>query len=560
MREKTLWIVGGLAGVLVLAVVALFLLSDTAGEAAELAAEGGEIQLREPLRPIRGTERVLLVALDGIGDEGLREAIRSGRAPHIAALLGAQLDEDVFEHAYATPGALSILPSTTMAAWASVFTGRPAAETGVPGNEWYVREEMRFYAPGPVSVEEKEHTIKMYTEGLVGQAIQVPTLFERLDLRAHVSMMPVFRGADVLSVPAVSDVAELFGALASGLVDDAPVEREPYQAMDEMAVERVLEGIRRHGLPDLQVVYIAGVDLYTHLADPPMPEQHRYIQEIVDPLVGRVLAAYAEQGALEQTYVIFVSDHGHTPVLKDERHALATDMERDPPALIERAGFRMRPFVLDPGEGDQDYQAVVAYQGAIAYIYLADRSTCPSRGDRCDWRRPPRLEEDVLALVRAFDEVNRTGHPVPDLQGTLDLIFAREPRPPEQPALPFQVWDGSRLVPVGEYLARHPRPDLLRLEERLEGLAAGPYGHRAGDLLLLARSGMNRPIQDRFYFSHLYNSWHGSPETQDSRIPLLVARQGTPGQELQRRVSAVVSDPPSQLDVVPLVEALLRGQ
>ncbi|HEV2130861.1 MAG TPA: hypothetical protein VGR27_07155 [Longimicrobiaceae bacterium] len=266
--------------VLITAVVAVFLLSDTAGEALELAGEAGEIRLREPIRPIRGEARVVIFALDGVGDEALREALRSERLLHIAALLGGQLEEDVFEHAYAVPDAVSILPSATRAAWTSIFTGRPPAET--------------------------------------------------------------------------------------------------------------------------------------------------------------------------------------------------------------------------------------------------------------------------------------TGHPMPELQGTLDLIFAREPRPPGEPALPFQTWDGARLVPVGDYLARNPRPDLLRLEERLEGLAAGPYGHRAGDILLLARSGMNRPIADRFYFSHLYNSWHGSPEAQDSKIPILVAHPGSTGRELQRRVRDVVGEAPSQLHIVPLVQALLN--
>ena len=40
-------------------------------------------------------------------------------------------------------------------------------------------------------------------------------------------------------------------------------------------------------------------------------------------------------------------------------------------------------------------------------------------------------------------------------------MFAREPRAPGEDALPFRVWDGARLVPVGEYLAANPRPDLL---------------------------------------------------------------------------------------------------
>jgi hypothetical protein len=104
---------------------------------------------------------------------------------------------------------------------------------------------------------------------------------------------------------------------------------------------------------------------------------------------------------------------------------------------------------------------------------------------------------------------------VPQLRGTLDLVFAREPRAPGESALPFQIWDGERLIPIGEYLAKNPRPELLELEARLEGLGAGPQGHRAGDVLLLARTGAERPLEQRFYFSGHYRSWHGSPTAQE---------------------------------------------
>lgn len=556
MKQKRVWIIVGIT-VLVISAVAFFVISDTAGEVAKLAAEGGEVQLREPLRPLRGGARVLLIALDGVGDEKLREAARTGLMPHVASLLGADQGGGLYTHAYAVTDALSILPSTTMAAWSSIFTGRPAAETGVLGNEWYVREEMRFYAPGPISVDDHQHTLQIYTEDLLGGAIRVPTLYELADVRAHVALAPVHRGADLLTVPSLSDVAEAFGSLATGLASDAPADREIYATLDANSVDQLLETIREHGLPDLQVVYFPGVDLHTHLAEPPLEELAGYLRDVIDPAIGRILNAYAEADVLRNTYVVFVSDHGHTPVLNDERHALGSDNDDGPPELLRNSGFRMRPFVLEPADDARDYQAAVAYQGAMAYVYLADRSTCPHPGTTCSWMLPPRLEEDVLPVVRAFEVASRTGRGAPKLHGALDLILAREPRPVGEDAAEFQVWDGQRLVPIGEYLAGNPRSDLLRFEERMRGLAAGPYGHRAGDILLLARTGMNRPIEERFYFSGLYHSWHGSPEHEDSSIPLVVARAGGNGEEIRSAVTEVVGDSPSQLDVVPLVRALL---
>ena len=52
-----------------------------------------------------------------------------------------------------------------------------------------------------------------------------------------------------------------------------------------------------------------------------------------------------------------------------------------------------------------------------------------------------------MPVVRAFYNVNTTGDPIPQLKGTLDLIFAREPRPPGLPALPFQIFDGKSFCP-----------------------------------------------------------------------------------------------------------------
>ncbi|MBC7911794.1 MAG: alkaline phosphatase family protein [Pyrinomonadaceae bacterium] len=555
------WIALGVFGVLLIGFVFYLVKSNTpVSELAELATTGGDTQLRENLRPVQTGKRVLIFAFDGVGVDTLQQTIRSGKARRIQNLLGdVSRDDGVYTHGYAAPDTLSILPSTTMAAWSSVYTGEPPARTGVPGNEWFVREEMRFYAPAPVSVTENKHTLQMLNDGLVGNSLRTPTLYELVDRRAHVSLAPIYRGADIYTTPQPTALAELFAGVAKGVIGEQSVKQEVYSEIDEESVEKLIKTIDRHGVPTIQVVYFPGIDLYSHFADDSLNKQAQYLQEVLDPAIGRVLDTYERAGALNETYVLFIADHGHTPVLDDDAHALSTTGENEPPALIEKTGFRMRPFVLEPKEDEQDYQATVAYQGAMAYLYLADRSTCPSKGMRCDWRRPPRLEEDVLPIARAFYEANQTGASVPGLKGTLDLIFAREGRATHEEALPFKIFDGAKLVEIAEYLKSHPRPDLLQLEERMKGLAAGPYGHRAGDVLLLAKSGIERPIEERFYFSSFYRSWHGSPTAQDSRIPFIVARRGDSGERLRQIFNqSVRHQPPSQLDIVPLIRSLLE--
>ena len=528
-------------------------------EIAELMSEGGEKVLGDPMRPARGAPRVIVFALDGVGDGELMRTIDSGGMPRVAALLGRRTEPRLYEHGWAAPGVLSILPSTTFAAWASVFTGQPAARTGVPGNEWFAREEMRFYAPAPVTVTQHEHALEVFSDQLMSRVLRAPTVYERAGVRSYVSLQAYHRGADLLTIPPASAYGRMMTNAARGAVDDGTVSQEVYEELDEEAVESLGESIGRHGVADLLTVYFPGVDLYTHVAEDPLRDQLRYLRDVIDPAVGEVLDVYRAAGALDDTWVMFVADHGHTPVLPDDLHALGTEGDDEPPAVLRQAGFRVRPFQIELDPEEQDFQAVVAYQGAFAYVYLADRSTCVTAGARCDWNRAPQLRQDVLPVARAFHDASRTGAGVPALRGAIDLVFARPPVAPGQDAQPFQVWDGERLVPVRQYLARNPRPELLDLERRLQGLGAGPYGHRAGDVLLLARTGLQLPIEQRYYFSSRYHSWHGSPTAQDSEIPLLVIHPRTPGAAIRDRVLRAAGPRPDQLSITPVILDLLKA-
>ena len=554
------WLKYTFIGALVLGIIVIGLLMFTStpiDDIGRLFAEGGTKELREPMRPARADgPRVIIFAIDGLGDSEMRVAVANGHVPNMAAFLGADDSrEETWHNAYAPRGVLSVLPSTTFAAWTAVFTGEPVAVAGVSGNEWFDRASMRFKAPAPVSVSGLGDALRVYTEGLLDDWIAVPTLFERADVRSYASLVAQHRGADLLIQPDPGIFGDLVASFTVGIGPDEDVNPDTYSALDRQATDDLLAAIDEYGLADLTVVYIPGFDLFTHVADDALLRQAEYLADVVDPIIGDVLSAFDARGALDETYVVFVSDHGHTPALDTDVNALGTGGDDEWPLIIEDAGFRVRPFETETD--DDSFQAVLAYQGAFAYVYLADRSLCPDQGDRCDWIRPPRFEEDVLEAVRAIDVANRTGEPVPMLGGTIDMILARHPGGIRE-AAPFEVWDGERLVPVAEYLEANPRPDLVDLGERLEALSAGPLGHFVGDVLLMSRYRFEDPIEQRFYFSRTYRSWHGSPSRQDSEIVFIVGRRGSSGEELRQVVGeAVGRDIPDQLDVTPLVLRLL---
>jgi hypothetical protein len=320
---------------------------------------------------------------------------------------------------------------------------------------------------------------------------------------------------------------------------------------------KVNEVIEEHGIPDLQVVYLPGIDIFTHAAEEPLNSQVRYLEHVTDGAVGQVLDEYRKHNALDNTYVIFIADHAHTPTMNDEKHRLGPDDNSSPFQAVAKAGFRVRKASLILDDMDKDFQAVLAYQGSMAYIYLADRTTCPKDDDRCDWNKPPRFEEDVIPVLKLLYRSNQYGRPVAALKGKLDLIFSRHPMPSSTNSLPFEVFDGKDLVPIDVYLSEHPRPDLLKLAERMRWLSAGRYGNRAGDILLLPKACMNVPIENRYYFAWMtHYSWHGSACEQDGHIPFILAQANGSGQKMRSILNKFGGASPSEREMTPLVVSI----
>lgn len=511
---------------------------DTAREAVELVAEGGLIELREPLRPIRGTQRVVVFGLDGVGHNALEEAFANGRFPMVTERLervGGRPDP-------VTHPMTTVLPSITLAAWTTLFTGEPPSVTGVPGNEWFDRDSALFRAPAPVSVSGSADALSTLTDGAIGRWSPPPTLFERANLRSHVSLLPVHRGADLLSVPDAEDLAELMGAFVEGVVADETVERETFEEVDRGSAEEAVKTLEEHGVPDLQVVYFPGVDLYTHAAEDPLASQQRYIAEVLDPAMARLIDAYQAADAWAGTWLVIVADHGHTPVPGDRRHALGASGGL--PDLLDSLGWRPRAPELETDA--EDFQSVVAYEGAFAYVYLTDRTVCPRPGDACDWTRRATGEEvdEVAETIRRSAAGGEEG-----LGGSLEMILIPR-RDAEGRFQRVDRWDENGARDLAS-VTLSDSPAHFRLKERLEWLFDGLEGDRAGDIVLLARSGSWVPEEGRFYFSHPYRSWHGSPAPSDSRVGLVVERAGA-GEP------AVLPADLTQLDFTDLVLGLLR--
>ncbi len=543
----------GRAGSLALAVAAALVVLPgcavwrSVGEATRFTARGSAVELREGGDAGAGAEgpSLIVVAIDGVDRDLLYGLLRGGELPEIAALVG--LPATGGGAAHLEPSLLATLPSSTAVAWATAFTGAPPAEHGVVGNEIFLREERRMAAPVPSSIQDPSDVLATFTEGLVNDLLLVPTVYERMrarepGLRVWVAMHSVFRGADVLLMPDRVALLDAFRVTVQeklrAQISDEEASRV-FEELDRDIVRSVRDHLEDEGgrAPDVLTVYLPGTDLYAHSAgEGPDAGRRDYLRRVVDPLIGELAADLRERGALRDRWVVVTSDHGHTQVVHEDHYSLGVDDSGEPADVLHRAGFRVRPFQLETAD-DADYDAVLAYQGGLAYVYLADRSSCLEAGQRCDWSAPPRLDEDVLAAADAFHRTSTEGLHASQLVDSLEMILVRRPCA-QRGCTPFRVYVGDgRLEDLESHLAANPRPHWPGFEARLRALAAGPAAARVGDLVLIARAGDERPLEERRYFAPPYRSYHGSPGEKDARIPLIVSHPGRSGEQVRARVA-----------------------
>ncbi len=528
-------------------------------KAAKLAFRGDahELRVRQPGERASSGDRapILILAVDGVPRGLLYRMIRQHELPNVSALLG--------DAAYFDDSMMSALPSTTMPAWVTMMTGVPPAEHGVTGNEYFIRETQQFACPAPVSFNSMKPTLAIYTDRYLDKLVEVPTVYEKMraqdrDVLIWISMNHLFRGADKLLLAKRKAIAKALAGVADYPLDKTAARRKLYATLDESSIDAVVDHLKTGPLPDVLTIYVSGTDLYAHVAhEGPNAAQRWYLRSVVDPALGKLTARLRERGMLDKLWIVMTADHGHTAVPHDKSHALGTSGA--PHDLLKTAGFRVRPPQQDVSSSDP-FNAVIAYGGATAYVYLADRSLCPGAKEVCQWKLPPRYREDVLAAAEAFHRNNLDGSLAPVMKGSLDLILTRKPQPFGEVDLPFEVYLGEgKTVPLDEYLRERPRPSYVEFDRRMRALAVGRHGERAGDIFLLARDGDEPRRERRFYFANQYRSWHGSPSRADSEIPLIVANRRHSSDELAAFVRQIVGNEPFQWKIADLLLAM-RGQ
>jgi len=493
---------------------------------------------------MRRPRRIVVVDVDGLRRDVFRASLEAGDLPNVERIVGGREGEMACH-----VDALSTAPSITFAAQASIFTGQHPGVHGIAGNESFDRlgrisggrpRHFGFDVGYTLAVDD---AVRVFSDGLASQFLsgEAPTLYEMVSNRGLTSAVAYHmyaRGADVWLPPDVVEIARFTrGRGVLGL------EAGEY---DGGMLDRLIGTLDAGRRPDVLTAYFMGLDHHSHVHGP--ASQPAYLRDVVDPQVGRLLEALERHGMLEGSLFVLVSDHGQIEVVPDDRHSirLGFPFDRELGHVFEALGLDVHDV---PGE-DPACDAVMGLNGGLAHVYLQHRAG--------RWADPPRYEEDVLPVAEAFRQMNAIGKYEDELQGSLELILARDAEH-EGWRGEYRVYLGDgRTQPMADYLAAHPELDYADAINRIR-LAASAA---TGDLILAANG------REGYYFGAPMTGVHGGLYPEESEVVLTFAYPGGSPDEiawLRETVTGVLADrraneggrEPSVADMLPAALTLL---
>jgi len=270
MRSKSL------AGAAAVALVAV--LAAPSARAAPAREERAGSEAPAPLQPAQQAKRVLIVSIDGLGPEVLRQSV----VTHMRALMA---------RGASTLSALTTETVKTLPSHVSMLTGVRPEEHGIAWNDAF-----RGYPRVPTLFE----WAKRHRPGLTTALVAGKAKFQTF-LRG---------GLDWSFVPSDDDVA------------------------DDQVAERAAALVREHA-PDLLFVHLPNVDQEGHAHGWGSPQQ-RAAAARADQAVGRIEDALRERGLLDETVVIVTADHGGL----GRNHVPGDGVSRRIPWILDGPGVR----------------------------------------------------------------------------------------------------------------------------------------------------------------------------------------------------------------------------
>ena len=321
--------------------------------------------------------KVLLVVIDAASPRVVCPAIQTGRLPNLKRLAEA----GSMHHASVT-----IFPSITPAATASIVTGVYPAEHGIAGASWYDegQRKVAYYGDDFWTITREGYGafLRDFLVQLNGDRLKAPTLFELVERTGRTASCVnylVFRGNSMHRVnvpwmmallPGVPLTEQIAGPSTLCLGDfvtphvghrkvqdhGGPLHRF---GMDDASTAAMLcELAAAGGLGDFSVAYFADNDYRSHEVG---PHAALPVVERVDAALGAMFdAAGGFERFTRDTCIVVTSDHGHCEILPDESRAVIR---------LEKVLGDLRPADLVKGWRDGD-QIMICPNMRAAQIYV----------------------------------------------------------------------------------------------------------------------------------------------------------------------------------------------
>ncbi|MDO8136516.1 MAG: alkaline phosphatase family protein [Candidatus Brocadiales bacterium] len=320
--------------------------------------------------------RVLIIYLDGINYEALKEMAYKGYLPNIKKYFvdgGTEI-----------ANAFTVFPSTTFTSTAAFLTASFTDRTGIKSDAFLDRRAMRmkhfFHPYGPAGA------ARRMKPGVIGDMVDPTARAEALDsIYDYVTKSEMRFSTTVL--PVLFDHPPTFynELLANNIrYLGAHQVRHKFDRINaKFAIEEVIKKDNR-----VMYVWLPGVDERSHESPRGQWGGARKPLYNIDRHIGDMIKKLEKEGILEKTYMVLYSDHGHVggkefinqsfDITHDFFYKSIRDMDGDRiPDSDSGLGFNIR-FVehdqafhrehLDKDEGDFMAVGNMGYGVAVAYL------------------------------------------------------------------------------------------------------------------------------------------------------------------------------------------------
>ena len=489
--------------------------------------------------------KVLLVVVDAATPHVVCPAVRTGRLPVLQHLAEAGAMHE---------GSVSIFPSITPAATASIATGAYPAEHGIAGASWYdaAREEIAYYGDDfwVIAREGFGSFINDFLLRLNGDRLKAPTMFqmmERAGRNAASLNYLVFKGdrlhdvrvpGIIAAVPGVPFSEGVQGPAMLALGDFVGPRRESGKkldkkggllhrfGMDDASTGAMLQDLMGSGgLPDFTLAYFADNDYRSHEVG---PVAALAVVERIDRMLGEAFEAGGGiDRVLADTVVILTSDHGHCDILPERDRAVIR--------LDSLLGNFRQAQLGRPWRTSDD--VMICPNMRAAQIYVRKPRLPTVEAIAAAMLRDPRVDQVIWRA--GLTRPGAAGYTVASHRGRLDFSRATESSHGVDEFGNAWTWTGD--------------PGALTIEQERRNIGFADYPNaferiagaldldQSGDLWVTAKPGCEFEVPGGS--AHVGGASHGALHRLDSLSPVLIAGGGT-RQTLPRHMRLV--------DIAPL--------